>query len=223
MHRWKQRILSFTAFLIVLYASYFLILLSLPYVNGTSHTDFLRTKQLIYHITPWRYSFYIHVFASPIVILAGLFQFNRWVLANWPKVHRFSGYCYTFCILIITGPAAFIMSLWANGGYPSQISFVALSTLWIFCTYMAFYQIRKGNTRSHLIWNIRSFALTLSAITLRFYVYLFNYFGTEMGQVETYILVSYLSWIPNLIIAEILIRQRYPEYLMNYRTLIRRN
>lgn len=214
-----QQLLSLGAFLVIAYASYFLILLSLPYIDGESHTDFLRTKQLIYHIKAWRYSFYIHVFTSPIVIVAGLLQFNRWVLAHWPKVHRISGYVYTIVVLFITGPAAFVMSLMANGGYPSQISFTVLSVLWIIFTYLSYRHIRKGNVRAHLIWNLRSFALTLSAITLRIYVYLFNAYGPEMGQIETYVLVSYLSWIPNLLIVELLILLKYPEFLLKYKRL----
>lgn len=216
-----QQFFSLGAFLAIAYASYFLIILSLPYIDGESHVDFLRTKQLIYHIKVWRYSFYIHVFTSPLVIVAGLFQFNRWILANWPKVHRISGYVYTLVVLFITGPAAFVMSLWANGSYPSQVSFTALTILWILFTYLGYRQIKKGNVRAHLIWNMRSFALTLSAITLRAYVYLFNAYGPEMGQVETYILVSYLSWIPNLLIVELLISLKYPEFLLRYKSLVR--
>ncbi len=221
LKRIRQQFLSFGAFVLIAYASYFLILLSLPYIDGESHVDFLRTKQLIYHIKLWRYSFYIHVFTSPLVIVAGLFQFNRWILANWSKVHRISGYVYTSVVLLINGPAAFVMSLWANGSYPSQVSFTLLSILWILFTYLGYHHIRKGNVRSHLIWNLRSFALTLSAITLRAYVYLFNAYGPEMGQVETYIFVSYLSWIPNLLIVELLIVLKYPEFLLGYKKSIR--
>lgn len=212
-----QQFFNLGTFLVLAYASYLLILLSLPYIDGESHTDFLRSKQLIYHIKWWRYSFYIHVFTSPLVIVAGILQFNRWILRNWPKVHRVSGYVYTITVLFITGPAAFLMSLWANGGRISQVSFSTLSVLWILFTYIAYRKIRKGNIRSHLIWNMRSFALTLSAVTLRLYVYLFNSYGPDMGQLETYILVSYLSWIPNLLIVELLIKLKYPEYLLQYK------
>ena len=213
-----QEFFNLGTFLVLAYASYLLILLSLPYIDGESHTDFLRSKQLIYHIKWWRYSFYIHVFTSPLVIVAGIFQFNRWILRNWPRVHKISGYVYTLVVLFITGPAAFLMSLWANGGYISQVSFTTLSVLWILFTYIAYRKIRKGNVRSHLIWNMRSFALTLSAVTLRLYVYLFNSYGPDLGQIETYTLVSYLSWIPNLLIVELLIKLKYPEYLLRYKS-----
>ena len=214
----RQQLLSLGAFLGIAYASYFLILLSLPYLAGESNVDFLLTKQYIYHIKVWRYSFYIHVFTSPLVIVAGLLQFNRWVLAHWPKVHRISGYIYTITVLFVTGPAACVMSLMANGGYISQISFTTLSILWIAFTFISYRKIRQGEVRAHIIWNLRSYALTLSAITLRIYMYLFMAYGNQTGQQEeTYILVSYLSWIPNLLLVELLIRLKYPDFLMKYK------
>ena len=201
----------------IAYASYLLILLSLPYIHFEKNVEFLATKQLIYHIKPWRYSFYIHVFFSPIVILSGLLQFNRWILKHKTKIHRILGKTYIITVLFISGPSAFIMSLMANGGRIAQSSFVVLSSLWILFTYLAYVKIRRGDTTSHVKWMIRSYALTLSAVTLRFYAYLFDVFSIDMGPRETYILLTYISWIPNLILAELLIRFGYLRYLLNYK------
>lgn len=204
-------------FLAIAYASYLLVLLSLPYVHFERNVDFLKTKQLIYHLKYWRASFYIHVFTSPIVIISGLFQFNRWILKNYARIHRISGYAYIVTVLFITGPAAFIMSLWANGGRIAQFSFVLLSILWIFFTYLAYYHVKKGSIDRHAKWMLRSYALTLSAVTLRFYAYLFDVFNLDIGPKETYILLAYIAWIPNLLIAELLIKLGYVQYLLTYR------
>ena len=199
---------------IILYASYLLILLSLPYIHFIPGVEFLATKQLIYHIDAWRISFYVHVFTSPIVILAGLFQFNGWILRNKPRLHRILGIGYVIVVLFVTGPAALIMSLYANGGRVAQTSFVILSCLWILFTFLAYRKVRKHDYSSHIKWMIRSYALTLSAVTLRFYAYLFDVFNLNLGPRETYILLAYLSWIPNLIFAEILMRAGYLNYLL---------
>ncbi|OFZ52789.1 MAG: hypothetical protein A3D92_21555 [Bacteroidetes bacterium RIFCSPHIGHO2_02_FULL_44_7] len=209
--------ISALAFVLISYASYLLILLSLPYIHFEPYVDFLETKQLIYHIRPWRYSFYIHVFTSPLVIIAGLFQFSPWLFRKSLRFHRVSGYVYVSVVLLISGPAAFIMSLYANGGYPAQISFVSLSSLWLIFTFIAFWKARKLDFEAHVKWNIRSYALTLSAVTLRFYAYLFDVFRFELGPRETYILLAYLSWIPNLLFAELLIYWKYPRYLLSAR------
>lgn len=209
------RLVNSAAFLAILYGSYLLILLSLPYIHFKPNVEFLGTKQLIYHIDLWRISFYVHVFTSPIVILAGLLQFNRWILKNYPKFHKALGYVYVVTILIVTGPAALVMSFYANGGRVSQTSFVLLSFFWLLTTLMAFIKIKKGDLLAHTKWTIRSYSLTLSAITLRFYAYLFDVFEVRMGPKETYILLAYLSWIPNLIIAQFLIWGGYPKYLLS--------
>lgn len=218
MKKTKDRIrlgLSFGAFLLILYASYLLILLSLPYIHFEAGVEFLSTKQLIYHIKIWRASFYIHVFTSPFVIVAGLFQFNRYILRKRKKLHRIMGYIYIIDVLLISGPAAFVMSMYANGGRITQVSFVTLSILWMLFTYLAYTSIKKGNSTKHVKWMIRSYALTLSAVTLRFYSYWFGYFKVDLPPQETYTILAYISWIPNLIIAELMIYWKYPKFLLN--------
>lgn len=212
-----KRFISILVFLVILYASYLLILLSLPYIYFKPGVEFLKTKQLIYHIDIWRYSFYIHVFSSPLIILSGLLQFNRYLIHQKKKVHRILGYVYIIVLLVISGPAAVVMAFYANGGYVSQVSFVVLSILWILFTLMAFYFIKQGKTEAHVKWMIRSYALTLSAVTLRFYAYIFDIFGLTLGPKETYWLLAYLSWIPNLLVAEILIWFKYHQYLLRNR------
>lgn len=191
----------------ILYASYLLLLLSLPYLEMRRGIDFLKTKQLIYHIKHWRYGFYIHVFTSILVITSGLFQFSKTILHRYPKVHRISGFIYLVVVLLISGPAALVMSLYANGGYPAQTSFVILSILWLATTYLAYHFVRKKAYEQHGKWMVRSYALTLSAVSLRFYAYLFDVFHLRMDPVALYVLLSWLSWTINLVIAEVFIRR----------------
>ena len=217
MKKQLQGVLNISTFVVIVYTSYLLVLLSLPYIHFERDVEFLETKQLIYHIKLWRYSFYTHVFFSPIVILSGLFQFNRWLIKNKPKVHRILGYIYIVSVLLISAPSALVMAFYANGGRIAQISFVMLTLCWILFTWVALQKARKGNYTSHVKWMLRSYALTLSAVTLRFYAYLFDVFNVNIPPRETYILVSYLSWIPNLIFVQLLIRWKYVEYLLESR------
>lgn len=202
------------AFLLILFASYLLVLLSLPYIHLVPGVEFLATKQLIYHIKIWRLSFYIHVFSSAAIIFSGLFQFNRFVIHRKVGLHRFLGYIYVAGVLMVSGPAAFVMSLYANGGWRSQTSFVILSVLWIFTTAYALRCVFRKQYEKHGNWLLRSYALTLSAVTLRFYAYLFDVFRIDIPPRETYILLSWISWVPNLLFAEILIRKGYIRFLL---------
>lgn len=214
MRKLLRGILNISTFIVIAYTSYLLILLSLPYIHFERDVEFLETKQLIYHIKPWKYSFYIHVFFSPVVIISGLFQFNRWLITNQPKIHRILGYIYITTVLLISAPSALVMSFYANGGRVAQISFVTLTLCWILFTWIAFQRAKKGNYTSHVKWTLRSYALTLSAVTLRFYAYLFDVFNVNIPPRETYILISYLSWIPNLLFVQLLIQLKYVKYLL---------
>ena len=56
----------------------------------------------------------------------------------------------------------------------------------------------------HRRWMIRSFALTFAAVTLRLYLPIFPLLGVSF--LDGYRAVSFLSWVPNLIVAEIYLR-----------------
>ncbi|MGV3630011.1 MAG: DUF2306 domain-containing protein [Bacteroidota bacterium] len=205
--------LKWLFFALVAYASYLLVLLSLPYLAMKPDIDFLLTKQFVYHIDIWRWSFYVHVFSSAFVIISGLLQFNRWTIRSYPKIHKVSGYVYVSCLLLISGPGALIMSLYANGGFWPQLSFTLLSVLWIGFTLYALILVYKKRYVDHGNWLLRSYALTLSAVTLRFYLMIFDFLDVPLGPIESYTIVAYASWIPNLIFAEILIRRGFVEKL----------
>lgn len=52
---------------------------------------------------------------------------------------------------------------------------------------------------------IRSFALTCAAVTLR--LYLLILFGLPIPFVQGYRAISFLCWVPNLIVAEYYLRR----------------
>ena len=191
----------------VLYASYLLILLTLPYLSFEKNTDFLLTKQLVYHIDSWRWSFYVHIFSSPVVILSGLVQLVPALLYRYPELHRILGRIYVITVLLVSGPAALVMSFYANGNAVTKLSFILLSCCWLTFTYIGYRRIRKGNIQQHTYFMTRSYALTLSAVTLRFYAYLLDVFGVSMHPADAYLLLSWTSWIPNLLVAETLIHR----------------
>lgn len=207
-----SKTLKIVFFCLILYASYLLFLLSIPYLQFNRGVGFLETKQFVYHIKSWRYGFYIHVFSSIFILIIGLFQFNTFVIKR-KILHRCLGYSYIFLLLFVSGPAALILSFYANGGVLAQFSFAILSILWIGSTFLALYFAWKKKFELHGNFLIRSYALTLSAVTLRFYAYLFDKINLNLGPVDTYILISYLGWIPNLIVAEILIQRGFVKQL----------
>ncbi|MES2800473.1 MAG: DUF2306 domain-containing protein [Bacteroidota bacterium] len=200
--------------LLILYGIYLLVLLSLPYLSFKRGVDFLATKELIYHLDWWRYSFYVHVFSSPIVIITGFLQFFKIFIKRYPTFHRWIGRLYIFTLLFFAAPSGLLIGLYANGGYFTQVMFVLLASCWMISGFLAYHFARKKEFKIHGDWMLRNYALTISAITLRFYAYLFDVFSVPLGQIESYQVLSFLSWVPNLVVAELIIRTGFSKKIM---------
>ena len=181
--------------------------ITMAYIPYNTDVGFLRIKQQYISIDHWRIAFFIHVYASMWVLLAGFTQFSRRIQRHNPLLHRTMGYVYVVDVLLITGPAGLLMGFYANGGIPSRIAFIMLAILWIFFTAMALVKARQKDFKAHRRYMIRSFALTLSALTLRAWKYaITNSF--ELPPMDVYRAVAWLGWVPNLIFAEWLIRRK---------------
>lgn len=194
-----------------------MVRLSLPYIHLLPDTDFLQTKAFAYSVPLWRYSFYTHVFSSSFVLIAGIIQFVPYVVQNLPRLHKIAGYTYCTGILFVSGPSGLVMAFFANGGTSARISFVLLSILWWFTTARALQLARNKKWVEHVAWMARSYGLTLSAVTLRTYALGIGLLHLDIRPIHAYILISWLSWTINLIIAEIWIRTGGPGKLINRR------
>lgn len=175
--------------------------LSLPYLSFETDVDFLLTKQKIIHIKHWRYAFYCHVFFSIFSLLAGLTQFSAYLLKKHRAIHRLMGYVYIVDVICLAGPSGLIMAFYANGNVVSKTSFILLSLLWITFTALALAKAFRKSFKAHEAWMIRSFALTLSAITLRLLALVLPHF-VHLDAHTAYALIAWLSWLLNLLIAE---------------------
>lgn len=185
-----------------------MVKLTIPYFSFDDHKAFLRIKQWIIHNQFWKTSFYVHVISSCLCLLAGFTQFSARILKNYPAFHRSMGLLYVSVILLFSGPSGFIMSIYANGGLVSQTAFIALSSLWMIFTYLGFAKAKKGDIAGHRKFMIRSYALTLSAITLRIWKLLIV-LSFRPQPMDTYMIVAWLGWVPNLLFAEWYIRQYF--------------
>lgn len=178
--------------------------LTLPYLSFTYDVDFLLTKQKIIHLRHWRYAFNFHILFSIFSLIAGLTQFSNYILNKYKKLHRMMGYMYVVDVICIAGPSGLIMAFYANGTIISKSSFVLLSILWIGFTCMAIIKALKKDFLEHEKWMIRSYSLTLSAISLRLMALIFPKIIHLDANTE-YAVLAWLSWTINLLIAECLI------------------
>ena len=178
--------------------------ITMAYIPYNTDVGFLRIKQQYVGIDHWRTAFFIHVYASMWVLFAGFTQFSKKLLKARPGLHRTLGYIYVIDVLFITGPAGLVMGFYANGGLFSRMAFVSLAVLWIFFTAMALIKAKQKKFREHRNYMIRSYALTLSALTLR--AWKFGITNTmAIPPMDVYRIVAWLGWVGNLLFAEWLI------------------
>ena len=123
------------------------------------------------------------------------------------------GYAYIIDVIFVTGPAAFVMSLYANGGYTSRVAFTVLSVLWWSTTFLAWRSVLQRKFDTHRNFMIRSYALTLSAVTLRLWKYAIVW-AWQLPPMDVYRLVAWLGFVPNLIVAELIIRYYYQQKII---------
>lgn len=203
----KNKLTRYAIILLLLVYSYFLwlmIKITLQYWPIQTDVAFLSIKQDYIHLAHYRIAFFIHVFSAIFVLLAGYTQFSNSIRIKFPQWHRRLGWLYVVVTLLFAGPSGFIIAIYANGGLSSQIAFCLLAFLWMLFTAMALFKIIKKQVSSHKAWMIRSFALALSAITLRAWKYVLVA-AFHPKPMDVYQIVAWLGWTLNLVIAELII------------------
>jgi hypothetical protein len=203
---WMTTLAWVAALAALAFFSWLMLRITLEYWPIRNDAAFLQIKQQYLGIRHWELAFWIHVFTSMLPLLAGFTQFAPGLLKRWPGVHRMMGRLYVFTVCFVTGPASLVMAFYANGGITSRIAFVILAVLWLATTAMAWRKVLRREWGAHREWMIRSYALTLSAITLRAWKYVIVW-AFEPPPMDTYRLVAWLGFIPNVIFAEWWIRR----------------
>mgnify|MGYP000947240598 CR=1 FL=1 len=178
---------------------------TLPYFSFERAINFLGTKQDFVLDNPvFMAGFYVHISSAIVVMLAGVWQFFPIILRKKPSFHRFLGKIYIFGILFLAAPSGMVLAKFANGGLPSRVGFSLQCAVWFALTAAAWWEIRHRRWLDHTHFMLRSYAVTLAALSLRSESYLM-YFWLGTKPIETYQTVTWLSWVGNLVLAECLI------------------
>ncbi len=207
----SERSKSFLLHILLWFALTGMTLTISQYLTFNKEIGFLNYKQDLIDNKFWLFVFYIHVFTCFVCLLAGFTQFSTHFSKTKPKLHRFFGRIYFYNIVFINFPAGITLSFYANGHIPGKIAFISLACLWFYFTIKAIYHIKKADINGHRKFMIRSYSLTLSAITLRFCKLIFGNLS-NWSYDTIYILDAWTALILNLIIAELII------YFQTYRS-----
>lgn len=188
--------LGFTAVLCVLIALYAVVMLSTPAIRPPLIADLARNAPLFLTM---------HMIGGAIAIAVGTFQLSTRIRARNAAVHRWLGRAYVIGVLV-GGVGGLMLSFHSTAGLVAQIGFFSLAVLWLASTIAAYVHIRNRRVELHRKWMIRSYALTLAALTLRIMMPLSQVAGLPM--VEIYPVIAWLCWVPNLVVAEWFVLRR---------------
>ncbi|GAA4050380.1 hypothetical protein GCM10022409_41440 [Hymenobacter glaciei] len=200
----RKFVLLLSALLIAAFAG-LMLTKTLPYYTFEKGIHFLTTKSDETNDNPlFRLGFYVHITTSLLVLVAGLLQFLPWVARRGPVLHRQLGKFYIIGILALAAPSGLVLARFANGGLAAQVGFTLQCVVWWLCTWRAYQAARQRQWSLHVDWMLRSYAVTLAALALRGESY-FMYYVLDTKPIETYLTVTWLSWVGNLVLLEILL------------------
>ena len=149
----------------------------------------------------------VHVAGAATALLIGPFQFLPRLRARRRALHRWMGRSYVIACLI-GGVGGLILAFGSTAGPIATAGFGSLAALWIVANIEAWRMALARRFDAHRAWMIRSFALTFAAVTLRLYLPLAALLPFPF--VDAYRAISFLAWVPNLILAELYLRGALP-------------
>lgn len=209
-----RKILLFFAALVIAAFAGLMLTKTLPYYTFEKGINFLTTKSEDTNDNPvFRAGFYVHITTSLLVLVAGLLQFLPVLARRGPALHRWLGKGYVIGVLALAAPSGLVLARYANGGLAAQVGFSLQCLVWWLCTWRAYRAARQRQWSLHVDWMLRSFAVTLAALALRGESYIMFYVF-ETKPIETYLTVTWLSWVGNLVLVEILLEVGLGRYFL---------
>lgn len=149
---------------------------------------------------PW---LVVHVAGAVTALLLGSLQFLP--VLRRAGAHRWIGRTYVLACLV-GGVAGLILAPGSHAGPIASAGFGSLAVIWIAVNLLGWRAAARGRFTEHRRWMIRSWALTLAAVTLRLYLPLV--LMLDLPFLPWYRAISFLAWVPNLAIAEVYLRGR---------------
>ena len=170
---------------------------ALRYVSGDPALLPWELRVNLLHNPP---AFVLHTTFGGLALLLGPWQFLSAIRRRRPAWHRWAGRAYLLCCLV-SGLAAYPVAFGTVAGPVATAGFASMATAWLATNALAYRAVRQGRYAQHRRWMVRSYALTLAAVTLRFA--LLVPLLTDLDFMPVYRLTSWGSWIVNLALAEL--------------------
>jgi hypothetical protein len=150
---------------------------------------------------PW---LLVHVAGAATALLIGSAQFIAPLRRRLPAAHRWTGRVYAAACLV-GGIGGLMLSFGSTAGPVAATGFGLLAVVWLATTSLGWRTALARELAAHRRWMIRSWALTLAAVTLRLYMAAIPLIPADVMTV--YSAIAWLCWVPNLLVAELYLRR----------------
>jgi uncharacterized membrane protein len=179
-------------------------------INGVSEGYLeLKSKEILTS-KPWWVFLYTHIISGGIAILIGWIQFSKKLLQNRLNLHRNIGKVYIISA-IICSISGFYVGIFATGSWVAKLGFMTVACLYFYVSFKGYLSIRKLQISEHQKYMTYSYALCLSAVSLRLAVPLSYLLGFD--YIVAYTFIAWFAWIPNLMIAYFVNKNRQGSFL----------
>jgi hypothetical protein len=146
-----------------------------------------------------------HVAGAATALLISPLQLIAAVRRRTPRLHRWIGRVYVLAC-VVGGVAGIPLALGSAAGGVATAGFGLLAAAWLVTTLRGWRAGYHNRGAEHRAWMIRSFSLTYAAVTLRLYLAILPLL--PVAFVDGYRVISFLCWVPNLLLAEYFLRPR---------------
>lgn len=148
----------------------------------------------------------LHVGGGAAALVLGIVQVFGLRRRQMPAWHKLLGWLYATSVIISVAGSAAIVA-YSFGPPINAVGFGLLGLTWASTTGYGLVCALQGRRVAHRRWMIRSFALTLAAVSLRLQLGIFGLLE-DMSYNLSYSIVAWSSWLPNLLIAQHFITKR---------------
>ena len=115
--------------------------------------------------------------------------------------------------VLLSGTCGIYVAQFATGGITNVVGFSLSGVVWLITSFLAYRSIKSGKIQEHQNFMIYSYAVCFSAVTLR--IWLPILIPITGGFSGAYLIVGWLSWVPNLMIAYWIIKRKEAKLVMN--------
>lgn len=158
---------------------------------------------MLHHALERPLMLYLHIGLAPISLALLPVQFSTRIRQRRRGLHRWLGRLYGVAILL-AGISGIWLAYTTEEGPVAAAGLGVLSLLWLWVTGTAIWHAMSRRIAQHRVWMIRSAALTLAAVTLRVYL---PVGVATVGFEASYPIICWLAWVPNLLLAEWILRR----------------